>query len=100
MSQELTAAHFDGICRDASANPNSSKPITWNEESSILEDYLYTVWIKVADRLQWDNPMLFPKEDSQSNSQWLQASVFRLVGENQTTPFDITQILNKYLPKD
>jgi len=95
VSQQINEAELDGICRDASARPISSYPATWNEDHSPLEDYYYTVWIRLAEHLRWENPQLFAKEDSQSNAQWLRTSVFHLVNQNQATTFDPCRMLDK-----
>lgn len=73
--QPITEAVFDSICREASVQPISSYNATQKEIREPMEDYLYTVWLRTANHVGWDPPMLFPKGDSQSYVGWLRDAV-------------------------
>lgn len=99
---KITAERFESICREASERRISSAVATGKDKTEPLEDYLYTVWWRVAQHLKWDDPHPLPKSESQSDVEWLRGEAFRLVADNQDNQsgyFQISPVLHKYAPK-
>jgi hypothetical protein len=96
LTQKLTEPEYHGICRYSRKYLISPNPVTANAGKSLEEDYLYTVWLRIAEHIVWENPILFHK-GSESDVEWLKNSVHRLVADNQSAVFDIQPTLYKYL---
>jgi len=96
LAQKLTESEYHRICHYSRRHLISPNPVTASAGKSLEEDYLYTVWLRVAEHIGWKDPMLHHK-GSESDVEWLRNSVHALVAENQSAIFDIQPTLHRYL---
>lgn len=96
LTHKLTEPDYQRICAYSRKHLISPNPVTANAGKSLEEDYLYTVWLRIAENIGWENPQLHHK-GSESDVEWLKNSVHGLVSENQSSVFDIQPTLYKYL---
>ncbi len=96
LTQKLTESEYHRICRHSRKHLISPNPVTANAGKSLEEDYFYTVWLRIAEHIGWEDPQLH-HEGSESDVEWLRNSVHGLVAGNQSAVFDIQPTLYKYL---
>lgn len=93
--QKLTESDYQRICHRSRRHLISPNPVTANAGKSLEEDYLYTVWLRIAEHIGLEPPMLHHK-GSESDLEWLRKSVHALVAGNRSSIFDIQPTLYKY----
>jgi hypothetical protein len=103
MLPPLDEAQLEEICKGARDNPISPNPATANAGNSAEEDYLFTVWYRLARHMGHDDPHPHHKTESESDVQSLRRQITELVAANDSehrTSLPLSRILASDCPKD